>query len=333
MKILQYSILLFFVFTVFGLNAQKKKHKEEFNVKSDVVIDINTRHSDIEIETWNRDKVVIEAYLVIEGEKFTEKEYNNFYKKWDFDVIGNSKEITVKSRANSNINIYSFDFDDINYDDFVFPLADISIGSLDVLDSVDFIMPPLPPEFPEFPEIPIPPLPVLPSEFDFEVYKKDKSYLERWKKDNEDFIGKNAKIKIVDDFIIINGDDTSISMNQWKDKKGYLKNLAEEKERYREEIKEERTKIIEEKRKHLEERRKQLKEIKKQYERERKKALLTKKKILKERAKNQKTKRIEIQKLLKERSKLKVKRIIKIKAPKNAKLNLNVKYGELSFTK
>ncbi len=317
MRILQYNIVLFFVFTVFGLNAQKKKHKEEFNVKSDVVININTRHSDIEIETWNKNKVVVEAYMLIEGEEFSKEEFNKFYQKWDFEAKGNSQEITIKSRTNSDINIYSFDFDDINYDDFVFPLADFSIGSLDVLDSIDFIVPPLPPEVPRFLEMSIP---ALPSEFDYEAYKKDKSYLENWKKENKEVLGENAKIKIDNNTIFIKTNNRIITMDEWKEKQDIKEEVYEKikKKIHNKEIAKEIIRHSKERKKHAE---------------ERKKAIIEMKKNLKKQIKNQKGKRIEIQKMLKKRSKLKVKRIIKIKAPKSAKLNMNVKYGELSFTK
>jgi len=236
MRILTHKLILFLTLNiVFSINAQREKHKEEFLVKPDVVIDVNTRHSDIEIETWNKNKVVVEAFLIIEGEEITDEVYNDFYKKWDFEVTGNSKKITIKSRANSIIDIHAFDFDDINYEEIEFPLANFSIGSLDVLDSLDFIEPPMPPELPVLPEMPEVFIDYLPSEFNFDEYKKDKSYLERWKKENEDFIGKNAKVKTVGDFIVINSDDTNISINTLKDKEAYIKSIREKVEKKREE--------------------------------------------------------------------------------------------------
>ena len=57
MKALPYKITLFalLVFTTL-LNAQTfdKKYKQEFKANADVVIDVNTRYTDIEIETWNK---------------------------------------------------------------------------------------------------------------------------------------------------------------------------------------------------------------------------------------------------------------------------------------
>ena len=61
-------VLLLSTFHVFS-QKKDKNFKEEFKVKSDVVIDINTRHSDIQIETWNKDKVTVEAYMMVEGEE------------------------------------------------------------------------------------------------------------------------------------------------------------------------------------------------------------------------------------------------------------------------
>lgn len=318
MKIISYSLMLCVFYGVFNLNAQNKKHKEEYTVNSDVVIDINTRHSDIEIETWNKNKVVVEAFMVIEGEEVTKEIRDEFYEKWDFNVIGNSEEISIKSRTNSTININSFDFDDIDYEAYTYPLANFSIGSLDVLDSIDFIMPPEPPAEPMFPEIPIPPLPNLPSEFDFEAYKKDKQYLKRWKKENEDILGGNAKVKIGNNSISIKSEDATIIMNEWKHKEEYHKGIKEERKQYEKQIALAR---------------KAYSNVKQQYAKERKKNKEEVKNHLNNKLKKYKIKRTAIQKVLKERSKLKVKRMIKIKVPKSAKLNMNVKYGELSFAK
>ncbi|SNR15282.1 hypothetical protein [Tenacibaculum jejuense] len=323
-------VLLLSTFHVFS-QKKDKNFKEEFKVKSDVVIDINTRHSDIQIETWNKDKVTVEAYMMVEGEEVTQEMKDHFYEKWDFDVTGNSKKINVKSRTNPSFNFHSFNFDDPDYSFIVNDLSDYSIGSLDVLDSIDFIMPPLPPEPPAISGIMAPPTPPMPpfttfkmfTEFDFEKYKKDKDYLKRWKEENKEALGENAKVKIGDKSISIATDDSNITMsgslhgNQdlmifLKDREKNKKEREKKIKAYQKEWKEESKKLMEKAKKQLKENQEKLKKQLKKLEK-------------------QKKERKKIQMVLKNRSKLKVKRLIFIRAPKNAKFNMNVKYGELSF--
>lgn len=323
MKISLYKLLaILLVLNISSLKAQKKSFKEEFKVKSDVVIDINTRHSDIEIETWNKNKVVVEAYMMVEGEEITEKMRDNFYKKWDFKAYGNSDKVTVKSRTNSVINVQSFDFENPDYTLVLSDLSDHSIGSLDVLDSIDFIVPELP-EIINVPMPPAPPAPPLPqmkvyTKFDYDAYKKDKNYLKRWKEKNKKALGKNAKVKIGDKSISIVSDESEITMSGLED----LRILFDE----REEIEKERKEQMKESRKEWKEKvRQEMKKARKELKKVREK--------LKKQYEKQRKERKKIQKVLKDRSKLKVKRFIKIKAPKNAKFNMNVKYGALTFSK
>ncbi len=330
MKILLFKLTaILLTICSFGLSAQKKNKnfKEEFKVKSDVIIDINTRHSDIQIETWDKDKVVVEAFMMVSGEEVTEEMKDSFYEKWDFNAYGNSKKITIKSRTNAKFNFDSFNFDNPDYSFIVNDLSDFSIGSLDVLDSIDFIMPPEPPVLPEFIAPPMPPMPPAPpmfmfTEFDFKAYKKDKSYLERWKAENKEALGKNPKVKIKDKSISITSDDANITMsgsiNDNEDLKVFLKERKEhQKER---EIKMKAYQELLNKKIEV-----QLKKLEKEHKKNQEK--------LKEQLKKQKKERKKIQLLLKNRSKLKVKRLIIIRAPKNAKFNMNVKYGELNFGK
>ncbi len=333
MRIVSYKIIgLILVLGTFYLQGQKKDNdfKEEFNVKSDVVIDINTRHSDIQIHPWNKNKVVVEAYMMVEGEEVTEEMKDHFYAKWNFDAFGNSEKITINSRSNSRIDFNTFNFDNPDYTFIVDDLSDFSIGSLDVLDSIDFIMPPLPPEPPMFTGVIAPPAPPAPpmfffTEFDFDEYKKDKDYLKRWKEENKEALGKNAKVKVGDKLISISTDDSNITMSGRQNGKNDLKFFIEEHEAHQ---KEREKKAKEYQKKMKEKIEKQLKKAEKAMKKNREKLEKQLKKLEKK-----KKERIKIQKLLKDRSKLKVKRLIIIRAPKDAKFNMNVKYGELSFAK
>ena len=61
MKTLRYKITIVLLFIgLITVTAQKleKKYTEKFKVNKDVVIDVNTRYTDIEIETWDKNEVV-----------------------------------------------------------------------------------------------------------------------------------------------------------------------------------------------------------------------------------------------------------------------------------
>jgi len=89
-----------------GVNAQKleKKHTEKFNVNKDVVIDVNTRYTDIEIETWDKNEVVIEAYIDVINET-DQKAIDDYLKKWNFEAMGNKSSIKISSKSLGLIDI------------------------------------------------------------------------------------------------------------------------------------------------------------------------------------------------------------------------------------
>ncbi len=313
MKKISYKILIVLLSAFQFSQAQntKEKQKESFLVQPNVVIDINTRYTNIEIETWDKNEVVVEAFMEVEGEDITPKMRDDLFNKWDFEAVGNSKLVRVHSRSKSRIDIHSFNFDAPNYNHFESDLVDLSLGALDVLDSADFAVP-----IPPMPELPVPPMPQTPSKFDFKAYKKDKSYLKKWKKKNEKIIGKNAKIKV-------NG--TSLTINNYEYDSIQGKEL---KERIKEIEKKAQKQLERElKYKALIEKRTQLLVEREKKRAEKLKVIHEKREALQER------RRTDIQKILKQRSNIKIKRFIKIKAPKSAKFNMNVRYGELSFSK
>ena len=326
------------------MNAQKleKKHSEKFTVNKDVTIDINTRYTDIEIETWDRNEVVIDAYIELE-DGTTQKAIDDYLKRWDFEALGNKSSININSKSSGLIDIHSFNFDSPDYDIIY---HDNINGSL---ENLRFVVPELPElpeilelqELPEMPElwIDIPDLPELPSKFDFKTYKKDKSYLERWKKKNKDVIGKNAKIKVGRNSISIDSDedDSSFRWNittegQKRDAEEIADKLKEIKVR-REAYHKEHKERLKKRQAEMKIRRDELKTRMKERNEERKLTLIKRQEAREKRAKELATQRTEIRNILTKREKSKIKRIIKIKAPKGAKFNMNVKYGSMSFPK
>ncbi|MBQ4820338.1 hypothetical protein [Aquimarina sp. MMG016] len=79
--------------------AQDKQSKlsEKFSVNKDVTVNLNTTHTDIVFETWNKNTVEVQAYL--EGDNLTEENGKRILDSWQVDVLGNSREVTINSVA------------------------------------------------------------------------------------------------------------------------------------------------------------------------------------------------------------------------------------------
>ncbi len=341
------TLVLLFVglITVTAQKKLEKKYTERFTVNKDVVIDIDTRYTDIEIETWNKNEVVIDAYIDITDE-VDQKLIDDFLEKWKFEAMGNKSNITISSKSSGLIDIYSFDFDSPNYD----ILYESNIQS--TLDNLQFVIPDLSemPEIPEMPEImfelpempempEMPELPPLPSPFDFKAYKKDKNYLERWKKENEDILGENAKIKVGRNSISIDSNDNDPSF-RWNISTEGQNQLAKEiEERLKESEVRRKAREIEikvrmkERQKEMKLREVEIKDRMKERTEERKLSLIKRQEAHEKRSKEMVKHRVEVREILAKRENTKIKHVIRIKAPKGAKFNMNVRYGSMSFPK
>lgn len=353
MKNIKY--ILFVMCISLSVTAQQKLNKISKSVKvtDDVTIDLNTSYVQIEIDTWNKDIIEIEAY--VESDKLSKEELLEALKNWDINVEGSGDYVSIFSKGNkgswSNYNEDNFDFN-FNFD----ALRDLEIRLAD--------MPELPevPEFPELPEMNFPNMPNMPNmpelpelpegihnvNFDTEAYKKDgEKYLEKWSKEYEEKYGKEYKEKMkvwARKFSQIDfkayerdmekwgeafgekfGKDYEEKMEAWSKKfdekwgKEYEKKMEKWGEEYGKRM-EERAKRIEERAKAMEER--QGHQAKRQEE-------LAKR--MEERQERMESRREDLARTLENRNS-KVKKVIKIKMPKDAKLKMNVRHGELKFT-
>lgn len=311
MRTKQFKLFALILFVCISINAQNQNHRktynEEFDTNKDVVIEINTRNTDVQIETWNKNKVSVEAIIEIEG--VDSDKADKTLENWVFKAIGNKSEIEVSSKSSSmsnylfssngenNIIINGQQHHDLEFD-FDFPK--IELDNLHSFNN-DIMF------FPEAPEAPMyfnynydfeRTLP----RFDYEKYKKDKNYLKKWQKEMEENLEKNKNRFERND-------------EKLKEHDAVLKVELEKME-------EKRIKMME---KQLEQRKEHAKIREKQI-------VLRKEQIAKHRADVDKKRNIIIS-VLEDREKIKVKRIIIIKAPKDAKFKMNVKYGTLSFPK
>jgi len=146
LKVYKYSIIGLFVLSSSMLFAQKK-YVESFKASDDIVISVNTSHTNVVFETWNKNKIEVEAF--IKGDELSAKEKQEIFDHWKFNVIGNSKEVIITSNAGNswnNINT-SFNFEGLDVLE--------GLEGLDVLKNlnIDIIVPEIP-EFKNFPRWP-----------------------------------------------------------------------------------------------------------------------------------------------------------------------------------
>lgn len=179
MKYKPYKIVVFtlsFLITI-GVFAQKtsKSFSEKFNVNKDVEIQIDATNTEIDVSTWNKNEVSVEAFIEIEG--MSKEAAEKYLKKYKFEALGNKGKVKITSK---NSGIYSFNDNIVifNNDSFKFPeivileipkMPEINLQDLEtiVIPEMDFDK-----MFIDFDKM----------DFDFDQYNKDgKSYFFSWK--------------------------------------------------------------------------------------------------------------------------------------------------------
>ena len=77
--------------SVFG----QKKYVESFKATSDKIVKLNTAYTQIIFESWDKNKIEIEA--TIEGDHLTQEEKQQLFDAWDFTITANDNEVVVTS--------------------------------------------------------------------------------------------------------------------------------------------------------------------------------------------------------------------------------------------
>ncbi len=189
MKLKLYKTLFFSINLLFisALSAQKydKKFTETFSVNKDVQVDINAENATIDVETWNKNKVVVEAYIELEG--LSKKEAEEYFKDWNFEALGNKNKVKITAKRQSikgfNNDVFIFNSDH----DFSFPeviIPDFDSIHFPSFPEIDFIELPEVNEFIVIPEMDFDGLVIglEDIEFDFDKYEeKGEQYFFQWK--------------------------------------------------------------------------------------------------------------------------------------------------------
>lgn len=282
---------------------QSKTYKESFTVDKDVEVILNTSHADIEFETWDRNEVAVEAVIRLEGA--SAEEAAEFFEDGPMEIMGSSTRVEVSTN---------------NGDAWMF-----RAGQLASLEDLEIVIPDLPdlapmlenleiviPEIPEVMVIPdLPPLPQMPPvpNFDYKAYEEDgEAYMKRWK---EEFESKFDS-------------DYQKRMEEWADR---ARERAEEmKERIRER-KEEQAAHMEERAQQREEVQRQREQVQRQREEARAQMAEAREQMREERQRS----RVFYMRGQDGDRNYSIEKVIRIKMPKNARLKLNVRHGEVKL--
>lgn len=330
-----------------SLTAQQKLDKisQSVNVNDNVNIDLNTSYTNIEIDTWNKDIIEIEAY--VESNVLSKDELKKHLDNWRVSVDGSKDRIIISSNSDGlswSEQSTLFELQSLDaLQDLELELADIPVMPMvdKLLESMDLANMPKMPKIPKMPKLPDLPEGMDAVSFDFDRYEKEgEAYMDKWsdeyaKKYGEAYAKKMEDwAKSVDSEALAKyekemeawgekfgeefGESFGKDMEKWGEEFG--EKFGKSMEKWGEEFGEEFGKSME---KWGDEFGKQMEEQAKVWEEQAK--------VLEERAmENEEAQRMLFES--KTSKNLNVKKILKIKIPKKAKLNLNVRHGELKVS-
>jgi hypothetical protein len=285
-----------------ALAQNSKTYKESFKVDKDAVIELNTSYADIEFDTWDKNEVVVEAVITLEGA--SEEEARNYFEGAGIEIMGNSSTVMISTRGNEAWS-WRMDAPDFDMGDYNIEIPEMP----DLAPMISDIMADLP-EIAAMP--PMPPKPF--KNFDYEAYQKDgEAYMKKWQKEFEKSFDKEYQKEM---------EEWSKEMEaradqwaaRWEERKAErmerLEEQAEMRAEQREKMAAERDKIRAEVAKAREEAAKARAEVR---EKARDKAAVF------------------YMRGAKGRQNFTIKKTIKIKMPKNTRLKMNVRHGEVKM--
>jgi hypothetical protein len=281
----------------FGMiQAQEfKTPVSEFPVAEQVKVIIDASYTEIEIEEWNKNRVEVQGVMQVEG--LSDSEAKSIFDSWiiETEKRGNTVEITANS--DSFGNEFFFIHNDKYLGNVVVDIPEISAHVLEALDSIHVVLP----EIADFPDIEYnfdlnTNLDFESLSFDYEEYEKNSAYLMEWQERNKEQL-QRLKEEL---------------------KESHLEMAEQQKEMEKQII------VIREEARAQAERQEERHAV--EIERQAQLAEMEARKMEKEVMKRQ----TEIQKILEKRQKVKVKRTLKIKMPKNAKLEMDVDYCKIT---
>ncbi|MEM9000490.1 MAG: hypothetical protein AAGB24_09520 [Bacteroidota bacterium] len=305
-RIIRFSVFLLAFFALTWSNAQTKTKtfKETFNVGDDAVLNIDTSHTDIEFETWDKNQVEITAVVTLEGA--TDKEAEAYFKNDPIEMMGNSKEIEIRTSA-QNSWLFAPEIENLQHFNVEIPAIDLEPLFLDL-------------EIPELPELAVipelPPMPPIPfKQFDYSAYQKDGDvYLKKWTKEFREGFDEEYEARF----------------REWGKR---IEERAKQREEQTERRNEEREQLLEEREREREER---LKLAQERREAAIERLQAEKERILKERSLIISNESDDAPNVFYfssdgEDKRYKVQKTIKVKMPKATRIKMDVRHGEVKL--
>ncbi|MCA0932075.1 hypothetical protein LCM02_06405 [Lutimonas saemankumensis] len=307
MKTMQFKLfILVFALSIGTFAQQYTKPVQEFKVGSNTTVSVEASYAEIEIIEWNKNKVEIEGLMSVQG--LPEEEAKKIFESWDISVQADAEKITIRSNASNFGNEYFFINSDKYLGNVIVDIPEVTARITDIMDSVEFVMP----DFESFPEI------------DMDMIQS---------------------FQISGDSIAFNFQDFEYDA---EDLKKWQEEHKEEMKKLQEELKKNKVITVEQHRKMHEEQRKiqiEMKEIQKEAMKQAREAQLmareahreaereARRHMTEERArmieKGAKEREREVQRIIRDRQKVKIKKTLRIKVPKNAKLEMDVDYCKI----
>ncbi|AVR45716.1 hypothetical protein C7S20_10880 [Christiangramia fulva] len=191
MKIIKLNLaLVFLLFITAGGYAQTKKLSKTYNTSPDVSVSIDSRHTNVIIENWDKSQVQIEATL--EGKNASKEEIQKMLDAWELKTSGSDSSVKIES-GGGLYGSMNMPLPDMDMSGLKEPLSQLP-GILEPLMNnlgpllANISENPLPPEFAEK---------MKDMKFDYEAYKKDgDKYLEKWEANFEKKFGKDFEKKM-----------------------------------------------------------------------------------------------------------------------------------------
>ena len=132
----KYSICSLLLLFISLLGYSQQSYLKSFNVANNVEVEVNASFTNLVIETWNKNKIEVEAY--IDGDNLSEAEKQQMMKGWRLDINGNSQKVIVNSNASGS----GFMATSIPEMDFIGPL----VNTMPMPNMKNVEVPPIPEE-------------------------------------------------------------------------------------------------------------------------------------------------------------------------------------------
>ena len=292
-------LVLLFSFSLSSYAQQFTKPLQEFKVGSNTEVSIEASYAEIEIVEWSKNKVEVEGIMNIQG--LPEDEAQDIFDNWDISAQANSDKISIRSSSSNFGNEYFFINSDKYVGNVVVDVPEISARVIDMIDSIHFVLP----ELENFPDINF----EMDQNFqftgdsiafDYDEFQKNSAYLVEWQEENKE------QMKVIK-----------------KELKESQEVIAREQKKMQKEIKEIQREAMEEARLHAREAQVQVREAQNQAREERIRVV----------AESAREREFEVKRILENRQKVKIKKTLRIKVPRNAKLEMDVDYCKISTIK